>query len=200
MNPAKKECLLKDETIVNRANHVYGLLSTIKGEDVYREGLQDTPLRVAAMFNELTAGYAQDGQETLKDAMFTDVHCQDMVLVKDIEFTSLCEHHIMPFFGKVAIAYIPQDGNIVGLSKLARLVEIYARRLQVQERMGQQIANDIEAVMNPKGLAVIIEAEHTCMTARGIKKPGAKTITSCCRGAFYTDEKARMELLTLMRP
>jgi GTP cyclohydrolase I len=199
MNPQKKERLMQDTKICDRANAVGSLIQSIEGEDASREGLADTPLRVAAMYNELCSGYAQDGQQALRDAMFTDVDCKDMVLVKDIQFTSLCEHHIMPFFGTVAIAYIPQDGNIVGLSKLGRLVEIYARRLQVQERMGKQIADDIEAVMNPRALAVIIEAEHTCMTARGISKPGAKTVTSCCRGAFYTDEKARNELLMLLK-
>lgn len=199
MNEGKKERLLKDIRIVDRAGHIHALIDTIPKENVDREGLTDTPLRVAAMYNELFSGYKQDGEGILKDAMFTDGGSKDMVMVKDIQFYSTCEHHMMPFFGTVTIAYIPQDGKIVGLSKLARLVEVYARRLQVQERLGQQIADDIEAVMNPRGIAVIIKAEHTCMTARGVQKPGTQTITSCLRGSFFLDEKAREELVELLK-
>jgi GTP cyclohydrolase I len=199
MNPKKKERLLKDEKIQDRAHQVVSLIGSIRGENVTREGLADTPLRVAAMYEELFSGYKQDGVQILNDAMFADVNSKDMVLVKDMQFYSTCEHHMMPFFGTVAIAYIPQDGRIVGLSKLARLVEVYARRLQVQERMGQQIADDIEAVMNPRAVAVIIKAEHTCMTARGVQKPGTQTITSCLRGSFFLDEKAREELVEMLK-
>lgn len=199
MNPKKKERLLKDDRIKDRADCVETLIGTIRGENVTREGLADTPLRVAAMYEELFSGYKQDGVQILNDAMFADVNSKDMVLVKDIQFYSTCEHHMMPFFGTVAIAYIPQDGRIVGLSKLARLVEVYARRLQVQERMGQQIADDIETVMNPRAVAVIIKAEHTCMTARGVQKPGTQTITSCLRGSFFLDEKAREELVEMLK-
>ena len=199
MNPKKKERLLNNAKIVHRAETVKTLLETIPKEDAEREGLQDTPLRVAAMYDELFSGYNKNGKEVLQDAMFTDVNSKDLVMVKDIQFYSTCEHHMMPFFGTVTIAYVPQDGKIVGLSKLARLVEVYARRLQVQERLGQQIANDIEEVMNPRGVAVIIKAEHTCMTARGVQKPGTQTVTSCLRGSFFLDEKAREELVELLK-
>lgn len=199
MNPKKKERLLNNSKLVHRAEVVKTLIETIPKENAEREGLQDTPLRVAAMYDELFAGYNKNGKEVLQDAMFTDVNSKDLVMVKDIQFYSTCEHHMMPFFGTVTIAYVPQDGKIVGLSKLARLVEVYARRLQVQERLGQQIANDIEEVMNPRGVAVIIKAEHTCMTARGVQKPGTQTVTSCLRGSFFLDEKAREELVELLK-
>lgn len=198
MNDKKRERLLQDDLVRVRAGMVAGLIDTIEGEDGTRDGLADTPLRVAAMYNELFEGYAKDGEQILRDAIFADVNCKDLVLVKDIQFYSMCEHHMMPFFGTVTIAYVPQDGKVVGLSKLARLVEVYARRLQVQERLGAQIADDIEKVMNPRGLAVIIKAEHTCMTARGVQKPGTQTITSCLRGSFFLDEKAREELYNAM--
>lgn len=199
MNPEKRDRLMHDDTINSRASFVTALISSIVGEDVHREGLADTPLRVAAMYEELFAGYKQDGKQILRDALFTDGGSKDLVVVKDIHFTSLCEHHMMPFFGTISIAYIPQDGKIVGLSKLARLAEVYARRLQVQERLGKQIADDIEAVMNPRAVAVIIKAEHTCMTARGIQKPGTQTVTSCLRGSFYLDGKARQELYDTLK-
>jgi GTP cyclohydrolase I len=198
MNKDKLHKLVENETMVDRASFVGGLLNTISQEDVGRDGLKQTPWRVAAMYDELFAGYGQNAKQTLLDAIFTDVDCRDMVLVKDIPFYSTCEHHIMPFFGTASVAYVPQDGKIVGLSKIARIVEIFARRLQVQERMGKQIAETIEEVMNPRGIAVIIKAEHTCMTARGIQKPGTQTITSCLRGSFMMDEKSRAELMNLM--
>jgi GTP cyclohydrolase I len=199
MNDKKRERLLQDDLIKDRASMVARLIDTIGGENSIRDGLADTPLRVAAMYNELFEGYAKDGEQILRDAIFADVNCKDLVLVKDIQFYSMCEHHMMPFFGTVTIAYVPQDGKVVGLSKLARLVEVYARRLQVQERLGAQIADDIEKVMNPRGLAVIIKAEHTCMTARGVQKPGTQTITSCLRGSFILDGKAREELVELLK-
>jgi GTP cyclohydrolase I len=199
MNADKKAKLEQDEIICQRADLVKELISSIPGENPNRGGLVETPLRVAAMYNELFSGYNEDAEQILRDAIFDDVNCKDLVLVRDIEFTSMCEHHIMPFFGTVSIAYVPQDGRVVGLSKLARIVETFARRLQVQERMGTQIADTIEKVMNPRGIAVIIKAEHTCMTARGIKKPGSKTITSCLRGNFFLDEKAREELVELLK-
>lgn len=199
MNDKKKDRLLANEKMVNRAQHVKALIGTIPHENADRSGLVDTPLRVAAMYDELFSGYKQDGEQILNDAIFDDAECKDMVLLKGIQFYSMCEHHMMPFFGTVSIAYVPQDGKIVGLSKLARLVEVYARRLQVQERMGKQIADTIEKVMNPRGVAVIIKAEHTCMTARGVQKPGTQTITSCLRGNFFLDEKAREELVELLK-
>lgn len=197
MNQEKKKRLQQIPTINIRADYVDGLIESIEG-GYRREGLQDTPLRVAAMYDELFAGYKQDPNQILMDAMFDDVHSKDLVIVKDITVYSTCEHHMMPFFGTAMVAYIPQDGKIVGLSKLARVVDAYARRLQVQERLGMQIADTIEQVMNPKAVAVIIKAEHTCMTARGVQKPGTQTITSCMRGSFLTDGKARSELITLL--
>lgn len=199
MNKEKKARLEQNPTICRRADMVTELLNSIPGENSDRSGLKETPLRVAAMYEELFAGYGQDAEQILNDAIFDDVNSKDLVLVKDIEFTSMCEHHMMPFFGTVAIAYVPQDGRVVGLSKLARIVEVYARRLQVQERLGTQIADVIEKVMNPRGVAVIIKAEHTCMTARGIKKPGSQTVTSCLRGSFFLDGKAREELYSVMK-
>lgn len=199
MNSDKKERLEKNPKIMERVELVKGLINSIPKENGNRDGLVDTPLRVAAMYDELFSGYKEDAEQILRDAIFDDVNCKDMVLVKDITFTSMCEHHMMPFFGTVAIAYVPQDGRVVGLSKLARIVDTFAKRLQVQERMGSQIADAIEKVMNPRGLAVIIKAEHTCMTARGIKKPGSQTVTSCMRGSFFMDEKAREELVELLK-
>ncbi len=197
----RKEKLMRvqgNTTNQTRAEHVTGLLQTIPKEHVEREGLIETPWRVAEMYNELFSGYKQRGKDVLEEAIFCDENCTDLVLVKDIPFYSMCEHHIMPFFGTISIAYIPQDGNVIGLSKLPRLVEVYARRLQLQERLGKQIADDIQEVMNPRGVAVIIKAEHTCMTARGIQKPGSTTVTSCTRGSFFLDEKARAELMQLL--
>lgn len=199
MNPEKKERLLKDDLVHDRVIDVKALLDSIPGEDVERDGLKDTPLRVAAMYNELFAGYTQDPKQVLKDAMFVDAGKKSVVLVKDISFASTCEHHIMPFFGTVSIAYIPQDGKIVGISKLARLVDILSKRLQVQERLGQEILETIKEVMNPFGVAVIIKAEHTCMTVRGVQKPGTQTVTSALDGIFYLDEKARAELMSLLQ-
>jgi GTP cyclohydrolase I len=199
MNPEKAAKLREEPVMHVRAGKIADLIMTIPGETVDREGLHDTPMRVAAMYEELYRGYQEDPEQVLRDAFFEEEHSRDLILVKDITFYSMCEHHMMPFFGTISIAYVPQDGRIVGLSKLARLVEVFARRLQVQERLGQQIANTIEKVMNPKGIAVIIKAEHTCMTARGVQKPGTQTLTSCLRGSFLMDEKARAELLSLMQ-
>ena len=199
MNQGKRERLEQDPLIQDRANMVFTLLDTIPTEDVTRDGLLETPLRVAAMCNELFAGYQKDPKQILKDAMFVDAGKKNLVLVKDINFASTCEHHIMPFFGTVSIAYIPQDGRIVGLSKLARLVDVFAKRLQVQERLGEQILDTIKDVMNPYGVAVIIKAEHTCMTVRGVQKPGTQTITSAMDGIFFCDDKARAELMSLLQ-
>jgi GTP cyclohydrolase I len=199
MNKDKKARLEADSVICGRADAVTELINSIPGEDATRGGLQDTPLRVAAMYDELFAGYKMDAKQILRDAMFEEKNSKNLVLVKDIQFYSMCEHHMMPFFGTVSIAYIPQDGVIVGLSKLARVVEVFARRLQVQERMGEQISEAIKEVMNPFGLAVIIKAEHTCMTARGIQKPGTQTITSKLDGVFFLDSKARMELMEMLK-
>ena len=155
------------------------------GEDVTREGLLETPERVAKMYEELAGGYTDSASTHLVKRF--DVENNDIVLEKDIEFYSLCEHHMLPFYGRVAIAYIP-DGEVIGLSKMARTVEVFAKRLQLQERMTSQIADAFMEELNPKGVMVMIEAEHMCMTMRGIKKPGTKTVTVMARGSFENDE------------
>jgi len=161
------------------------------GEDPTREGLIDTPRRVAGMYEEVLSGMEQDATEHL--ARQFNVEGSDIVIEKDITFYSLCEHHLMPFFGKVHIAYIP-EGKVVGLSKLARTVEVFARRLQLQEQLTRQIAEAIEENLSPKGVMVVIEAEHTCMTMRGVKKPGSQTVTTVTRGEF----KKNAELQTIV--
>ncbi|MFT4511816.1 MAG: GTP cyclohydrolase I [Planctomycetota bacterium] len=161
-----------------------------------REGLVDTPKRVEKAFRAYTAGYAQDPKEVIGSALF-EAETDEMVLVKNIELYSLCEHHLAPFFGKVHVAYIP-SGKIVGLSKVARVVEIYARRLQVQERLTSQIAQALEDVLQPRGVGVVIEASHLCMMMRGVEKQNSSTVTSCLRGLFRSDERTRSEFLTLI--
>ena len=167
------------------------------GEDTARPGLQRTPERVAEMYAELTAGMHEDARQHLV-ALPGDRH-DEMVIVKDIHFASLCEHHLAPFVGKCHIAYIPKEGRIVGLSKLARLVETFARRLQVQERLTSEIADTLFEGLKPVGVMVVMEAEHTCMTIRGVKKPGALTITSAIRGGFRKDSRTRAEAMALIR-
>lgn len=164
------------------------------GEDGRREGLRDTPRRVADAYAELLAGEGQTAEEHLSRTFNSD--SGDMVVESDISFSSLCEHHLMPFFGKVAIAYIP-DGKVVGLSKLARTVEVFSKRLQIQERLTRQIAEEIMRVLKPKGVFVACEAEHTCMTCRGVKKAGSKTVTYCALGDFGEDK--RKEVLALLK-
>jgi GTP cyclohydrolase I len=165
------------------------------GEDADREGLLKTPSRVAKAMGWLTRGYELDARTVIGDALFEEDH-ENMVMVRDIEMYSMCEHHMLPFFGKVHVAYIP-DGRIVGLSKLPRVVEVFARRLQVQERLGEQIADALEDVLRPKGVGVVIEAVHLCMMMRGVEKQGSRTITSSLRGAFRDDAKTRSEFLRL---
>jgi GTP cyclohydrolase IA len=168
------------------------------GEDPRREGLQATPRRVAAMFQELFAGNDDDPGSHLT-VTFAAEH-DEMVMVRDIPFASLCEHHLVPFLGKAHVAYIPaEDGRITGLSKLARLVDGYARRLQVQERMTTQIADAIADVLRPRGVLVVIEAEHLCMSMRGVKKPGTVTVTSSVRGLFRSDVATRAEAMQFIR-
>jgi GTP cyclohydrolase IA len=167
------------------------------GEDADRDGLQKTPERVAQFYAELTEGMWEDASEHIK-ALPGDSH-DEMVIVKDIAIASVCEHHLAPFTGKCHIAYIPKGGRIVGLSKLARIAEIYARRLQVQERLTQQIAQTLFDGIQPLGVMVVIEAEHTCMTLRGVKKSGAKTITSCVLGGFRKDPRTRAEAMSLIK-
>lgn len=171
-------------------------LFELLGEDAERDGLQDTPFRFVKALAEHTVGYREDPKLHLEKTF--DVDHQDLVLVKDIPFNSLCEHHLAPFVGKVHIAYIPSD-KITGLSKFGRVVEGYAKRLQVQERLTQEIADAIQEVLNPQAVAVIIEAEHTCMSGRGIKKHGASTVTSTMRGLFKENASARAELLQLIK-
>ena len=167
------------------------------GEDPERDGLQRTPERVANFYAELTEGMWQDAKAEVVP-LPGDSH-DEMVIVKDISIASVCEHHLAPFVGKVHIAYIPKNGRIVGLSKLARIAEIFAKRLQVQERLTQQIANTLFEELEPRGVMVVMEAEHTCMTLRGVKKPGAKTITSSVLGGFRTDARTRAEAMSLIK-
>lgn len=167
------------------------------GEDPERAGLQRTPERVAEMYAELTSGMHEDPTEHV-EPLPGDTH-DEMVIVKDISIASVCEHHLAPFVGRCHIAYIPKNGRIVGLSKLARLAESYARRLQVQERLTSAIANTLYEGLNPLGVMVVIEAEHTCMTLRGVKKPGAITVTSCVLGGFRKDPRTRAEAIALIK-
>jgi GTP cyclohydrolase IA len=167
------------------------------GEDPDREGLRDTPGRVADFYSELTEGMRMDPREQIVP-LPGDSH-DEMVLVKDISIASVCEHHLAPFVGKCHIAYIPKGGRIVGLSKLARIAEIFARRLQVQERLTQEIANTLFEGLQPLGVMVVIEAEHTCMTLRGVKKPGAVTVTSAVLGGFRSDPRTRAEAMALIK-
>ncbi|HEU4630771.1 MAG TPA: GTP cyclohydrolase I FolE [Gemmatimonadaceae bacterium] len=165
------------------------------GEDPEREGLLKTPQRVANSLTWLTRGYQQTAEEVIGDALFEETH-RSMVMVRDIEVYSMCEHHMLPFFGKAHIAYIP-NGHIVGLSKLPRVVEVFARRLQVQERLTEEIASALERVLQPEGVGVVIEAVHLCMMMRGVEKQNSKTITSAVRGSFRDDAKTRDEFLRL---
>lgn len=162
-----------------------------------RDGLRDTPRRVEKAFRFYTDGYRRDPRQVIGEALF-DAETDEMVLVKDIEIYSLCEHHLAPFFGKAHVAYIP-SGKIVGLSKLARVVDLFARRLQVQERLTMQVAHAIQDVLQPRGVGVVIEASHLCMMMRGVEKQNSRTITSCLLGLFRKDERTRTEFLKLVR-
>lgn len=176
-----------------------GLKSLIQlaGDEPDRNGLQETPFRVFKAFMEYTDGYTKDPKEVLGKSF--DVSYDEVVIVKDIEFNSMCEHHFAPFFGKAHIAYIPKNNVITGLSKFARLVDIFAHRFQVQERLTSQIANTIEEVLDPLGVAVILEAKHYCMCGRGVKKGSASTITSSMRGVFREKPEARAEIMQLIK-
>lgn len=176
--------------------HIRGLLSFL-GEDPDREGLKETPARVVRAYEEHFAGYAQDPAEYLSRTFKEVEHYDELVLVSDIEVFSHCEHHMVPFVGKAHVGYVP-DGRVVGLSKLARVVDVFARRLQVQEKLTAQIANSIQEHLQPQGVAVILQCQHFCMCYRGVKKPGSWTTTSKLHGLFMQDSASRMELLTLI--
>jgi len=167
------------------------------GEDPSREGLRDTPKRVEKSMRFLTSGYAADVDEVLNNALFT-VDYNEMVIVKDIDFYSLCEHHLLPFFGRCHVAYIPQ-GRVIGLSKIPRLVDIFARRLQIQERLTSQIAQTIEEKLNPLGVAVVVEATHLCMSMRGVERQNSFAVTSAMLGVFHADARTRSEFLELIK-
>ncbi|HKE00569.1 MAG TPA: GTP cyclohydrolase I FolE [Planctomycetota bacterium] len=170
-------------------------LLTALGEDADRNGLQRTPERVERAFRFFTSGYHRTVEDIVGKGIF-EQETDEMVIVKDIELYSLCEHHLVPFFGKAHVAYLP-DRRLLGLSKIARIVDLYARRLQVQERLTTQIAKALEKAMEPRGVAVVIEAAHLCMMMRGVEKQNSVTVTSCMLGRFRTDEKTRSEFLTL---
>jgi GTP cyclohydrolase I len=184
-----------DEEKIEKA--VLMILEAI-GENPKREGLVGTPRRVAKMYKEVFGGLTQDPREPLKTCFVEDKH-DEMVIVKDITLYSMCEHHLLPFYGKAHIVYIPNEGRIVGLSKLVRVVELISRRPQLQERITSKIADIIMEVLNPKGVVVVVEAEHLCMSIRGVKKPGATTITSAVRGIFYRNPVSRSEAFSLIR-
>jgi GTP cyclohydrolase I len=167
------------------------------GEDPDREGLQNTPSRVHKAYEFLTRGYREDPEAMLKEALFT-VSYDEMVIVKDVEMFSLCEHHMLPFFGKVHVAYIP-NGKVIGLSKIPRLIETFSRRLQIQERLTTQIAETIQTVIQPQGVGVVIEARHLCMMMRGVEKQHSQAVTSSMLGCFREEQETRQEFLSLIR-
>jgi GTP cyclohydrolase I len=191
-NEAPKELSPAEIQIAENIHAILGHL----GEDPNRQGLLKTPERVAKAYSFITQGYKQDARKILSSAMF-DEHYNEMVLVKDIELYSLCEHHMLPFFGKAHIAYIP-NGKIVGLSKLPRIVDVFARRLQVQERLTIEIKDCIQETLQPIGVAVVIEAHHLCMQMRGVSKQNSATTTSAFSGAFLEDVKTRKEFISLI--
>jgi GTP cyclohydrolase IA len=181
---------------INRAQieEAVRLILEAVGEDPNREGLLDTPKRVAKMYEEVFSGLTINPKEYF-ETIFSEDH-EELVLVKDIPFYSMCEHHLVPFHGIAHVAYVPKDGKVAGLSKLARVVEAVSRRPQLQERITSTVADTIMETLEPHGVMVVVEAEHMCMTMRGVKKPGAKTVTSAVRGVFVTDSNARREILS----
>ncbi len=200
-NPTGIEALMDDlegseQTDSPIAKLIHSLLTEL-GEDPQREGLSRTPVRAAKAWADLTRGYHMDSESILNGALF-EVSYDEMVIVKDIEMFSLCEHHLLPFFGKVHIAYIPNK-KVIGLSKMARLVEMYARRLQIQERMTTEIARTIEKAIEPAGVGVIVEARHLCMMMRGVEKQHSSAVTSTMLGVFREKQQTREEFLSLIR-
>ena len=187
-----EEVLLKDASL----HEIYAEILTRIGEDSARDGLVSTPLRVEKSMQFLTRGYRQTVEEAIGGALF-DVDYDEMVIVRDIEFYSLCEHHLLPFFGRAHIAYVPQ-GKVIGLSKIPRIVDVFARRLQVQERLTREVADAIEEAIHPQGVAVILEAQHLCMMMRGVEKQSSKTVTSAMLGAFQSQMQTRNEFLSLV--
>ncbi len=167
------------------------------GESPEREGLQRTPLRVAKAMDFLTSGYDSTVEDVVRNAVFEEA-CEEMVLIRDIEFYSLCEHHMLPFFGRAHVAYLPK-GKIIGLSKVARIVDLFARRLQVQERLTNQVADALMEILQPYGVAIIMEASHFCMMMRGVQKQNSMTVTSAMRGTFKTNPTSRAELMNLIK-
>ena len=200
MAPAQLE--FKDGPVLNAEfkNLVAGAISTILeavGEDPTRSGIADTPSRVARMYDELLSGYKTDPVELLNNALF-DVEYDEMVVVKDIDFYSMCEHHMLPFYGHASVGYIPED-KVIGLSKIPRIVDMFARRLQVQERMTQQIATFLEELIRPRGVAVVVEASHLCAAMRGVKKQRTRMLTSAMLGAFRDNPSTRAEFMMHIR-
>ncbi|MDH6060025.1 GTP cyclohydrolase I FolE [Chrysosporum bergii ANA360D] len=190
--PAQKRKVTEAEMMQAVRTLLIGL-----GEDPDREGLKDTPKRVMKALQFLTKGYTQSLDELLNGAVFTE-DANEMVLVRDIDIFSSCEHHILPIIGRAHVAYIP-NGKVIGLSKIARICEMYARRLQVQERLTSQIADALQGLLKPQGVAVVIEATHMCMVMRGVQKPGSWTVTSAMRGVFAEDSRSRAEFMNLIR-
>jgi len=184
-------------TDLNKIEQAIKMILEAVGEDPNREGLLDTPKRVAKMYQEMFSGLHEDPKKYF-ETVFHEGH-DEVVLVKDIPFFSMCEHHLVPFYGKAHIAYIPKDGVVAGLSKLARTVETVSHRPQLQERITATIADTLMEMLNPQGVYVVVEAEHMCMTMRGIKKPGAKTITSVSKGIFEEDDIKRSEILSFIQ-
>lgn len=196
-NPKKVSALPAASEPDPLESHVRAILESV-GEDPKREGLLKTPARVAQAFRDLTRGYDQDPFDVVGGAVFTeDYDYQEMILCRDIDFFSLCEHHLLPFFGRAQIAYIPKQ-NIVGISKIARLVEVYSRRFQVQERMTTQIANTLMEALDPLGVGVVLKAEHLCMRMRGVEKQNSIVVTSAMLGTFRTHHETRQEFMTLL--
>ena len=186
----------EDDQIASMEPHVLALLRAV-GEDTAREGLKRTPYRHAKALRYLTSGYRTDIDKIINGALFTETY-DNMVIVKNIEVFSLCEHHLLPFYGKAHVAYIP-NGKIIGLSKIPRIVDVFARRLQVQERLTEQVADLLVEKLQPQGVAVVMEAYHTCMMMRGVEKQNSYTVTSCMRGVFHDDRATRAEFMDLIK-